>query len=211
MIIKKLEDPDVTYELLEAHPDRTGGRLFTYKFAGTKNDYYVSAYLCIRCYLYTRCERYADVVSMKDVGAMRYPQIPFMDRTMRLFDILDIKADNKLLIEYIMSDKKNLNLNMYNEKVLTNDQVNQAGPDPFGTGQLPVSYTGMVAAKIEGFKQSLADDFQQGWNKLQELDKYSMRTYMSKVEPCYTDNVSRLCHFRQYTDVIVANYDTRDV
>jgi hypothetical protein len=44
MLIQSLELPEFTYEILEANPDRCGGRLWTYKFpqAVGENDYYVS-------------------------------------------------------------------------------------------------------------------------------------------------------------------------
>lgn len=160
MLIRSLNQPDITYELLEANPDRFGGRLWTYKFpqAVGENDYY-------------------------DVGAMRYPDIPFMCRTFRLFDYLKINPDTKTLIPYVMSLGQNLNL--YNEILLTNDQVSKAGPDPFQVG-LDQPYSNLIDAKIGPMKAAIANNFQEGWKELLELDQYSTRGYMGLVDPKYS-------------------------
>lgn len=62
MILKTLEIP---YEILEAS-NRIGGRVYTHRFSNDPGDYY-------------------------DVGAMRFPDIPIMDRTFKLFRQLGIE------------------------------------------------------------------------------------------------------------------------
>lgn len=62
MILKTLAIP---YEILEAS-NRIGGRVYTHRFSNDPGDYY-------------------------DAGAMRFPDIPIMDRTFRLFRQLGIE------------------------------------------------------------------------------------------------------------------------
>lgn len=59
MILDDLAIPNLSYDILEAD-DRVGGRMKTHYFSDAKHDYY-------------------------DIGAMRFPQIPIMDRTFDLF------------------------------------------------------------------------------------------------------------------------------
>lgn len=54
LILDSLEDPNISYEILEASP-RTGGRVRTHRFSTAVHDY---------------C----------DTGAMRFPNIPLMKR-----------------------------------------------------------------------------------------------------------------------------------
>lgn len=69
MILKSL---DIPYEILEAS-NRIGGRIYTHRFSNDPGDYY-------------------------DVGAMRFPDTPIMDRTFRLFRQLGI--EKKPQIDY---------------------------------------------------------------------------------------------------------------
>ncbi|KAF5325024.1 hypothetical protein D9619_010095 [Psilocybe cf. subviscida] len=85
-----LQSLNIDYEILEAN-DRIGGRLFTHRFNGeagvdapvgtpARYDYF-------------------------DVGAMRFPQIPFMRRVWDLFDLLELQP---LFIDYNLSAPNNL-------------------------------------------------------------------------------------------------------
>lgn len=119
-----LDSLNIPYEILEAD-NRIGGRIYTHRFNGdtgknapvgdpARYDYY-------------------------DVGAMRYPRIPFMTRTFDLFERIGI---SNLLIDYTLSDPKNLKY--YNDSrhtVAASDQT----IDPFGVsdsngGTVPVSF-----------------------------------------------------------------------
>ncbi|CAG8667274.1 10294_t:CDS:2, partial [Acaulospora colombiana] len=89
------------------------------------------------------------------------------------------------LISYVMSLPQNLNL--YNEILLTNDQVSSGGPDPFKVG-LEQSYSDLINAKIGPMKAAIAKNFQEGWKELLKLDQYSTRAYMGLVDPKYPQN-----------------------
>ncbi|EJD42298.1 hypothetical protein AURDEDRAFT_89618 [Auricularia subglabra TFB-10046 SS5] len=147
MILDSFADK-FSYEILEGNKERVGGRLFTHKFpGGGPNDYY-------------------------DVGAMRFPDIPFMTRTFDLFKRLGIDT-----IPYILSIPKNLNL--VNGKLLTNAEID-GKTDPFET-HVPVvdqSSSAMVSSQIDVFKDALAKDFEAGWKELMQFDEYSTRAYM---------------------------------
>ena len=42
LMLDYLQDPGFDYELLEANPDRIGGRIYTHRFSSDEHDYYVS-------------------------------------------------------------------------------------------------------------------------------------------------------------------------
>ena len=64
MILDSLEIPGLMYDILEAS-ERIGGRAYTHYFSDKKHDYY-------------------------DIGAMRFRQIKIMDRTFKLFEMLQL-------------------------------------------------------------------------------------------------------------------------
>ncbi|CAG7850867.1 Putative bifunctional amine oxidase DDB_G0291301 Includes: RecName: Full=Putative sarcosine oxidase; Short=PSO; Includes: RecName: Full=Putative L-amino-acid oxidase [Serendipita indica DSM 11827] len=171
MIIDSLKSPDFTYEILEANPERVGGRLYTHHFSDGPNDYF-------------------------DVGAMRYPYIPFMYHTFYLLehDLGMTEAEDPMnpregeLIKYFMSIDKNLN--RYNGKTLTNEQVKNGGPDPFDTGLLDETVEQLLNNKFSGMKEQLANNFQDEWNKLVGLyDALSMRTFLATSSPAYSQKL----------------------
>ena len=86
-----LDDLGVQYEILEAS-DRVGGRLLTHRFNGEVG------YAAER----DTPERY----DYFDVGAMRFPDTPFMNR---VFDLFRNRTDvGQLLVPYTLRDDNNL-------------------------------------------------------------------------------------------------------
>ncbi|KZV82601.1 hypothetical protein EXIGLDRAFT_339296 [Exidia glandulosa HHB12029] len=152
MILDTLRDEGFEYEILEADPERVGGRMYTHHFekgAAGPNDYY-------------------------DIGAMRFPKIPFMDKTFELFGRVGITP-----IPYVMSIPQNIRY--YNEKGLTVQAVKDSESfDPFGTGVdgLTAKADTMADDQLGVFKAALIEDFPSGWKKLMEYDSYSTRDYM---------------------------------
>ncbi|KDQ59031.1 hypothetical protein JAAARDRAFT_154248 [Jaapia argillacea MUCL 33604] len=150
MLLESLRPHGFDYEILEADK-RVGGRLLTHHFKhGLENDYY-------------------------DVGAMRFPDIPFM----------------KIVFDLIGN-----NINFFNNKALTNDELDEAykagNPDPFNTGiLLPGGPGAMTDNVFNRFKIPLADDFKKGWAELMKYDKYTTREYMTSdfPGPGYPDDV----------------------
>ncbi|KAJ5210465.1 Amine oxidase [Penicillium cf. griseofulvum] len=65
LILQDLEIPNLSWDILEAHRDRIGGRIYTHRFSEAHNDYY-------------------------DVGAMRFPDIPIMSRVFDLFHRMEV-------------------------------------------------------------------------------------------------------------------------
>ncbi|KAF8593829.1 hypothetical protein BDV93DRAFT_460220 [Ceratobasidium sp. AG-I] len=180
-----LDSLDIPYEIIEAN-NRIGGRIYTHRFNGeagkkapvgdpARYDYF-------------------------DIGAMRYPRIPFMDRVFKLFTKIKI---NHLLVSYTLSGPKNL---MYFNDL--HHTVTTAGEnvDPFhvteqGGGTVPISFLEKPAdaeenwdpveywtnktyeyyknlfAKIEDAPDR-QEAFETAWDKLTEKDHYSTRGYM---------------------------------
>ena len=167
----------VRYEILEAetvasgHP--IGGRLWTYRFSDSKNDYYVSLLLYCRCFAQT----YALT---QDRGAMRFPDNPTQKPVMDLFNEIGLQ---KQKIPYIMSIPENLNL--FNSFVQSNAQVevqaSNGNFDPFSTRvrQLTARVDDMVNDQVNRFRDALVDDFDKGWELLMQYDMWSTRGYMT--------------------------------
>lgn len=184
MILDSLEIP---YEILEAN-SRIGGRIYTHRFNGevgknapvgdpARYDYF-------------------------DIGAMRYPRIPFMDRVFKLFTKIKI---NHLLVDYTLSNGKNLMyFNDLHHTVTTADE----NIDPFGVsersgGTVPLSFlekpedakpnwnpvdywTNKIYAYYKELFAEIEDapeekrqtKFEEAWDELTNQDYHSTRGYM---------------------------------
>jgi hypothetical protein len=191
-----LQSLGIEYEILEAD-SKVGGRLFTHQFSSAPNDYYVSRgfisqdnnglYTCLM-----------SCCGSQDVGAMRFPDTPLMHRTFDLFERL--KFDDKTLIPYIMTTGNDITLfnGYFGTGTPTGDpfhvSVSEGGtvPDSF----VQQGYSNLVDAKLKKFRKALVHNFDDGWKQLMEYDGYSMRTYMSLVDPQYPDAVSIIYDFR---------------
>ncbi|KAG8824070.1 hypothetical protein FRC19_002645 [Serendipita sp. 401] len=151
-----------TFDILEANPKRLGGRLYSQPI-GTSPD--TSDYI--------------------DVGAMRFPQIPIMERTFTLFQKLNINTStdknppNGSLIPYIMSTDQNLNF--FNEIIKTNAELNTQPPppDPFNTKEMTQPPEQVIESKIGIYKQKLENNLRAEWPTILELDGMSMRSFLA--------------------------------
>ncbi|KAG9125255.1 hypothetical protein FRC07_008382, partial [Ceratobasidium sp. 392] len=161
------------YVLHEANPSKThiGGRIYTHRFPSPQGgvplpyDYY-------------------------DVGAMRFPNLPWMRPTFGLISYLDID-----MIEYIMKDGNGNNINSFNGVTKMNRDLHyspQNDYDPFGTGLsgLTGSPDEMAKAKIGSFMSGLVADWATGWNTMMSSDEWSTRGYMTlSSQATYSDDV----------------------
>ncbi|KAJ7898066.1 amine oxidase [Mycena leptocephala] len=149
----------ITYDILEANPDRTGGRLYTHRFSDSPNDYF-------------------------DAGAMRYPKIPWMKPTFALFKFLKLD-DPKLLIPYHLGDLRGNNIRHFNNTSISSARLEAADArgdfDPFATKAdgLTDTINNLVGHKLDLFKRMLTEDFQKGWEALMSVDQWSMRDWLA--------------------------------
>ncbi|KAF4953171.1 hypothetical protein FSARC_12451 [Fusarium sarcochroum] len=151
MILDDLQIPNLEYEVIEAS-DRVGGRVYTHRFSEEENDYY-------------------------DIGAMRYPNIPTMQRTFDLF-----KRTGVRLLKY--------HLEGTNCPKLFNDRPFAAATqDPYGVsvsrgGTVPDDVVGNVEGILEDtfgpFKRAMAEDFEAGFRCLMAVDHFSTREYLRR-------------------------------
>lgn len=146
-----LKIPNLTYDILEAS-SRVGGRVYTHNFSDQRHDYY-------------------------DIGAMRYPLIPIMDRTFELFTRLNVP-----IILYILDNTE--------APKLFNDRLHSAGFDPYHVsitngGSVPdevVYNAGIILEDVFGaFKDKMAEDFNAGFTKLMEYDDFSTREFLKRM------------------------------
>lgn len=151
MILDSLQIPNLTYDILEAS-SRVGGRVYTHHFSDQRHDYY-------------------------DIGAMRYPFIPIMDRTFDLFKRLNMPT-----IPYILDNEK--------APKLFNDRLFSGGPDPYHVsvkngGSVPDEVADNAGKILDGifgaFKDRMAEDFDTGFAKLMEYDDFSTREYLKRM------------------------------
>ncbi|KAF8597465.1 hypothetical protein BDV93DRAFT_406617, partial [Ceratobasidium sp. AG-I] len=151
-------------DIIEAS-DRIGGRLYTHTFNNSdgspagKWDYF-------------------------DVGAMRFPDTPVMQRTFNLFKIVDVPT-----LEYHISEENNWKA--YNEVRLRVKDVKTAGLDPFkvasapGRPGLPKYWaeqdpSELLRQAINPFLQALAKNYKVALNNIiKYFDHYSTRSYLA--------------------------------
>ncbi|RDB24913.1 hypothetical protein Hypma_008040 [Hypsizygus marmoreus] len=178
-----LQSLGIEYEILEAN-DRIGGRLFTHRFNGEAG--------------YTAPVGSPGRYDYFDVGAMRFPRIPFMTRVFDLFETLGI---DKLLVEYHLSADNNLEyfntmppLNSTVTSVQAMDDyfrvsVPNGGTVPTDFIQQPVSFwTGQVYKHYKDLFAELDNEeltqverlqiFQEAWKELITQDHHSTRSFM---------------------------------
>ncbi|KAJ7633340.1 amine oxidase [Mycena polygramma] len=169
----------ITYDILEANPDRAGGRLYTHRFSDSPNDYF-------------------------DAGAMRYPRIPWMKPTFALFKFLHLD-DPKSLIPYHLADLRGNNVHHFNNISISSARLQAADIrgdfDPFATkvDGLTDTIDNLVGDKLNSFKNILTEDFQQGWEELMSVDQWSMRDWLA-----LTEDDSR----RAYTEPLINYLET---
>ncbi|KAI9045910.1 flavin monoamine oxidase family protein [Aspergillus affinis] len=159
--------PVITYDIFESSP-RVGGRVYTHWFPRDS----VSPWVWGEYY---------------DVGAMRFPDIPIMDRVFKLFRQLDVTEDSELLIPFY---PQGLNCpRRYNGITYV---PREGGPrDPF---KFSVSNNGLVpdATVNEGpkailddafgyYKDRLKRNFEKGFQTLMRVDQFSTRDYIRQV------------------------------
>ena len=153
MILDDLKIPNLTYEILEANT-RVGGRIYTHYFDRSKpHDY---------------C----------DIGAMRFPEIPIMDRTFNLFrDILKVP-----LIPYYLDGPNNPKL--FNDKLFQPDVSDPYGVGRANGGLVPdadVDKIGTILDDAFGpWKKKLKADFAKGFEELMTVDDMSTREYLRR-------------------------------
>ncbi|CAE6481563.1 unnamed protein product [Rhizoctonia solani] len=169
LMLDWLDDPDFTYDILEANPDRVGGRLYTHHFDKKKKyEYY-------------------------DVGAMRFPDLPWMKPTTDLMSFLHVPC-----ITYIMEDEKKNNISFFNGKALSAQQIKTATEDGlydvFGTGlPLTKSNDDMFKSAFGPFKEKLCSKdpavWKQGLEELIQYDDWSTREFM-RCRPDIKEDIS---------------------
>ncbi|KAK7686113.1 hypothetical protein QCA50_010925 [Cerrena zonata] len=174
-----LQDLGIEYEILEAS-DRVGGRVFTHRFNGDVG--------------YDAPRNTPERYDYFDVGAMRFPDIPFMKRMFDLFERINIK---NLLIPYTFHNDNNLLY--YNLRPPATTQIAAASVDYFhisasNGGTVPDFYAQQqadhwVGLTYDPFKRLFADmntensidrwiAFQKAWKELTKQDHFSTRGYM---------------------------------
>lgn len=166
-----LDTLDIPYEILEAN-DRIGGRVYTHRFNGDTG-------------------RYAPIndparYDYVDMGAMRFPNIPFMDRVFDLFKRLDMKK-GELLIEYKYSAANTFQF--FNGVRHNTSNSTPADVDTFFVskgkgGAVPDDFVGKgvdkVASEIfEPYAKAFREEpFPEAWKLLMAEDPYSTRGYL---------------------------------
>ncbi|MBA7492512.1 hypothetical protein ES702_03062 [subsurface metagenome] len=184
----------IKWHIYEANPERLGGRLYTYWFDESsasenpmRHDYY-------------------------DIGAMRYPYTPVMDRTFRVLEATNTKKGN-----YLIKDKHGVQPTRYNDITCfptENPAVNAGRPhwDPFSVsktsnGPIPdetvrdpdlilndaygrfrdkikraVETPQIEGESIDDWKVRKEAASARAWEFLLKHDRFSLRDYLTFVE-----------------------------
>ena len=173
-----LEDLGIPYRILEARR-RVGGRLYTYHFP---NDF-------------------GAPYNYFDVGAMRFPKIPAMNRVFNLFENAnlntpDIALNSRLTPFYFTGAGNYPPFLSYNGVTVRQNAVPSG--DPFKAADVIQSADKEAYIKagtkaitddvIAPYATALLDDLKNntktGWEKMKSVDDHSTRSYMTfKYEP----------------------------
>ncbi|KAL0567494.1 hypothetical protein V5O48_014498 [Marasmius crinis-equi] len=164
-----LDDLKIHYEILEGS-SRPGGRIRTHYFDPRPQSSSKEP-----------CWNYFDV------GAMRFPKIPIM---WRVFDLFENRLGIKdTLIPYIMSSPNQVlhynnigvrQVDIKPDQALTdswNDSTDKGGLVPEDYVDKGVNH--WLEQCFGRFKEALKKDWDQGWEKLMQYDKYSARMFMA--------------------------------
>ncbi|EDR12198.1 uncharacterized protein LACBIDRAFT_183317 [Laccaria bicolor S238N-H82] len=149
-----LEDLGIPYRILEARR-RVGGRLYTYHFP---NDF-------------------GAPYNYFDVGAMRFPKIPAMNRVFNLFEndnlnTPDIALNSRLTPFYFTGAGNYPPFLSYNGVTVRQNAVPSAITDD------------VIAPYATALLDDLKNNTKTGWEKMQSVDDHSTRSYMTfKYEP----------------------------
>ena len=190
-----LQSLNVSCEIIEA-ADRTGGRLFTHKFAdGGFYDYFVSFN-----YHYFDHIHLTYISLLQDVGAMRYPLPPIgddgkyqpgvMQRLGWLFDYVGLREK---LVPYYYTSNKSPGFQYFNGIRVRIGQQNDFDASALGISQsyIKAGTSAIIGDVVHPFAAALYDDLEDktttGWEKMVSADAHSTRSYMTFA---YTPNAS---------------------
>eukprot|EP00250_Pteridium_aquilinum_P020207 c24744_g1_i1 orf=171-2174(-) len=196
------------YEILEANPNRAGGRVFTRYF----NDGPTSALNSKWNYI--------------DFGAMRFPGIEIMDRvigttqTWSLTNYLNsVTKEDHLkikLLDYHLSVENNIQY--YNSTRKTNAELEKEEPDPLSFGKskggglddkyVKTWYTTWLDPAFDSFKEKMHADFNAGFLALMEKDNFSVRAYLRTfIGPDKGKYPQELIDYLETLDSATGHYD----
>ena len=176
-----LDELGIDYDILEAN-NRVGGRILTHRFNGDLG--------------YNAAVGTPERYDYYDVGAMRFPRVPFMESVFQLFETIGIES---LLIPYTFHHQNNVMY--YNHRPPATAEISEAFVDYFNItsdsqGRVPSSYTTQQPAywtkKVFAPFRDLfvrinntspgsvqrAEAFKEAWKALSEYDHLSTRGYM---------------------------------
>ncbi|MCJ1393282.1 hypothetical protein MMC18_006154 [Xylographa bjoerkii] len=195
MILDDLKVPGLKYDLVEAS-DRIGGRVMTHYFSKTSHDYY-------------------------DIGAMRFPDIPPMQPTFKLFRLLEIPLINYYLNADTGAEKCPSLFNdiLYVDGDPKADKDIYKVSDRYG-GSVPYRNVCKTADRILNdvfgpFKADLKNDFEAGFENLcKNEDKYSTRGKLASLNYDYftiqwleTNGTSTGLYDQAFTESVIDSFD----
>ncbi|EGG15895.1 hypothetical protein DFA_09564 [Cavenderia fasciculata] len=167
-----LDELGIKYHILESNNTRIGGRIYTYKYSDKPFDYV-------------------------DFGAMRYPEIPIMDRVIgqqhwSLFNKLKQKGHEIKTEPYHLSADNNIvyynGKRIFSQDTLEKDPLFFADKNNGGLGTAVPDvfaeqpYSDWLYMVYDRFAKDLEDDFDTGFEKLMAADSHSTRSYLGNFD-----------------------------
>lgn len=191
----------IRVHLFEANPARIGGRVYTYRFDSSQNQYF-------------------------EAGAMRLPDIPEQKPVFDLIDYLNeqVAAEHRIeTIPYVLQDDAG-NLVYVNGTRMPDGgimTVQYADSHPGALGfPLPPPDAGKTAQSllheaIGPFLEKLQENFEAGFKEIVKYDDFSMRTYLvvmagwSEAKINYAEVMtSQTNQFQNsFTELVIENMD----
>ena len=190
-----LDSLDIDYDIHEAS-DRIGGRIFTYRFDqeawdnSTPDDpEYYDYYVCWQTSFTIPWT--SLLIQVQDVGAMRFPPMPYMDRVIgneswSLIPYINARvneSDKVVQKNYIF--ETNNTFRMYNNiRAMMNDtgaeSPNRYNVPIFNTTFDTQSASDLWSNQVKSMSTELSKNFTKGFNTLMELDTMSVRQFLIK-------------------------------
>ncbi|EOO00388.1 putative l-amino acid oxidase protein [Phaeoacremonium minimum UCRPA7] len=171
-----LDSLDIDYDIHEAS-DRIGGRIFTYRFDQEAWD--------------NSTPDDPEYYDYYDVGAMRFPPMPYMDRVIgneswSLIPYINARvneSDKVVQKNYIF--ETNNTFRMYNNiRAMMNDtgaeSPNRYNVPIFNTTFDTQSASDLWSNQVKSMSTELSKNFTKGFNTLMELDSMSVRQFLIK-------------------------------
>jgi monoamine oxidase len=196
-----LQTRGVQVHIVEAHPSRLGGRIYTHRFTAEKQQYF-------------------------EAGAMRLPQIPEQQPVFDLIDYLNarVRPTSRIVtMPYVLYDDVGNYVFVNGRRqpdgqIMTVEYANQRPAElgfPIVGADRGKTASALLDAVLGPFLTLLQKDFERGFRELIQFDNISLHAYLAQVAGWSEDKInyaevmtSQTNQFQNsFTELVIENMD----